>query len=96
MRAFVIAAETVKDESMFAEYRKAVPATIEAFGGKFIARGGGLTLLEGEWKHPRVVIIEFPSREAAEAWYASPEYRKIIGLRLDSTAGNLIIIEGHA
>jgi len=95
MRAFVIAAETVKDESMFAEYRKAVPATIEAFGGKFVARGGGLTLLEGEWKHPRVVIIEFPSREAAEAWYASPEYRKIIGLRLDSTAGDLIIIEGH-
>ena len=80
---------------MFAEYRKAVPATIEAFGGKFIARGGSLTLLEGEWKHPRVVIIEFPSREAAEAWYASPEYRTIIGLRLDSTAGDLIIIEGQ-
>ena len=96
MRAFVIAAETVKDDSMFAEYRKAVPATIEAFDGKFVARGGGLTVLEGEWKHPRVVIIEFPSREAAEAWYASPEYRNIIGLRLDSIAGDLIIIEGQA
>jgi len=48
---------------MFVEYREAVPATIEAFGGKFIARGGGLTLLEGEWKQPRVVIIEFPSRD---------------------------------
>jgi uncharacterized protein (DUF1330 family) len=81
MRAFVIAAETIKDESMFAEYRKAVPATVEAFGGKFIARGGDLRLLEGEWKHPRVVIIEFPSREAAEAWYA--------------TAGDLIILEGQ-
>ena len=46
MRAFVIAAETIKDEAMFAEYRKAVPATIEAFGGKFIARGGDLKLLE--------------------------------------------------
>src|SRR5215203_5653955 len=58
MRAFVIAAETIKDEAMFAEYRKAVPATIEAFGGKFIARGGDLKLLEGDWKHPRLVIIE--------------------------------------
>jgi uncharacterized protein (DUF1330 family) len=95
MKAFVVAAETAKDESMFSEYRKAVPATIEAFGGKFIVRGGNLKLLEGEWPHPRLVIIEFPSREAAEGWYRSQEYQKIIGLRLSSTVGNLIIAEGQ-
>jgi uncharacterized protein (DUF1330 family) len=94
MKAFVIAAETIKDESMFSEYRKAVSATLEAFGGKFIVRGGNLTLLEGEWPQPRLVIIEFPSREAAEGWYRSPEYQKIIGLRLNSTVTNLIIVEG--
>ena len=55
MKAFVIATETANDEAMFAEYRKAVPATIEAFGGKFIVRGGDLKLLEGEWPHPRLV-----------------------------------------
>jgi uncharacterized protein (DUF1330 family) len=96
MKAFVIAAETPQDESMFSEYRKAVPATLEAFGGKFIVRGGNLKLLEGEWPHSRLVIIEFPSREAAEGWYRSPEYQKIIGLRLSSTATNLIIVEGQA
>jgi uncharacterized protein (DUF1330 family) len=93
MKAFVVAAETVKDEFLFSEYRKAVPATVEAFGGKFIVRGGALKLLEGEWPHPRLVIIEFPSREAAEGWYASPEYQKIIGLRHNSSAGNLVIVE---
>jgi uncharacterized protein (DUF1330 family) len=95
MKAFVIAAETLKNESMFSEYRKAVPATLEAFGGKFIVRGGNLKLLEGEWPHSRLVIIEFPSREAAEGWYRSPEYQKIIGLRLSSTVGNLIVVEGQ-
>lgn len=95
MKAFAIAAVTTKDESLFSEYRKAVPATTEAFGGKFIVRGGNLKLLEGEWPHPRLVIIEFPSREAAEGWYRSPEYQKIIGLRLASTVGNLIIVDGH-
>jgi uncharacterized protein (DUF1330 family) len=95
MKAFVIAAETPKDESVFSEYRKAVPATLEAFGGKFIVRGGDLKLLEGEWPHARLVIIEFPSREAAEGWYRSPEYQKIIGLRLSSTVTNLIIVEGQ-
>ena len=95
MKAFVVAAETPKDEFMFSEYRKAVPATLEAFGGKFIARGGNLKLLEGEWPHPRLVIIEFPSRQAAEGWYRSPEYQKIIGLRLSSTVTNLVIVEGQ-
>jgi uncharacterized protein (DUF1330 family) len=95
MKAFVIAAETIQDESTFSEYRKAVPATLDAFGGKFIVRGGNLKSLEGDWPHPRLVIVEFPSREAAEGWYRSPEYQKIIGLRLSSSIGNLIIVESH-
>jgi uncharacterized protein (DUF1330 family) len=95
MKAFIVAAETIKDESTFSAYRKAIPATLEAFGGKFVVRGGSLKLLEGDWPHPRLVIIEFPSREAADGWYRSPEYQKIIGLRLSSSIGNLIIVEGQ-
>jgi uncharacterized protein (DUF1330 family) len=95
MKAFVIAAETINDEALFSEYRKAVPATVEAFGGKFVVRGGNLNLLEGEWPHPRLVIIEFPSREAAEGWYNSPEYQKIVSLRHKSCVGNLVIAESQ-
>jgi uncharacterized protein (DUF1330 family) len=94
-KAFVIAAETVTDEATFFEYRQAVPATLKPFGGKFVTRGGNLKLLEGEWPHPRLVIIEFPSREAAEGWYRSPSYQKIIGLRQNSSFGNLVIAEGQ-
>jgi uncharacterized protein (DUF1330 family) len=94
MKAYVIALETVNDEEMFAEYRKHVVATVAAFGGQFIARGGKFTLLEGQWQHPRTVIIEFPTREAAEAWYNSAEYQKIIGLRHKSSNGNLVILDG--
>jgi uncharacterized protein (DUF1330 family) len=42
------------------------------------------------------VIIEFSSRTAAEDWYYSAEYRKIISLRLKSTVGNLFIVDGFA
>ena len=94
MKAFVVAAETIKDDAGFAVYRKEVPATLEAFGGRFVTRGGGLTILEGEWPHPRLVIIEFPSRAAAESWYKSDAYQKIIGLRHSSSIGNLIIVDG--
>jgi uncharacterized protein (DUF1330 family) len=94
MKAYVVATETVEDEATFAKYREAVPATIEAFVGKFIVRGGNIRLLEGLWVHKRLVMIEFPSWEAAEAWYRSPEYRKIIGFRHRSAIGNLIIVDG--
>jgi len=96
MKAYVIAAATVNDPAMFDLYRKEVPATLVPFGGQFVARGGNLTVLEGEWPHPRVVIIEFPSRAAAEDWYKSAEYRKIISLRHESSAGNLVIVDEFA
>ena len=94
MKAYVIALEAIHDEAMFADYRKQVPDTLVPFGGQFIARGGKWTTLEGEWPHPRTVIIEFPSREAADAWYQSADYKKIVGLRHKSSSGNLIVLDG--
>jgi uncharacterized protein (DUF1330 family) len=52
-------------------------------------------VLEDEWPHPRLVIIEFPTL-AAEDWYHSEAYQKIISLRLNSTSGNLVIVDGPA
>jgi uncharacterized protein (DUF1330 family) len=96
MKAYAIAAETVFDQGMFDEYRREVPTTLAPFGGKFIVRGGDLTILEGEWPHPRLVIIEFPSRADAEGWYRSAAYQKVISLRHWSTTGSLVIIDGPA
>jgi uncharacterized protein (DUF1330 family) len=76
MKAYLIAVEAVHDEAIFAEYRKQVAGTPAPFEGQFIARGGKWTTLEGQWQHPRTVIIEFPTREAAEARYRSPDYQK--------------------
>ena len=94
MPAYLIATETVHDEATFARYREQVVGTLTPFGGKFIARGGNLTILEGEWPHARLVIIEFPSRRAVEDWYRSEAYKKVIDLRLKSTSGNLVITDG--
>jgi uncharacterized protein (DUF1330 family) len=93
MKAYVIAAETINDPALFDLYRKEVPATLAPFGGQFVVRGGRLTCLEGDWPHPRLVIIGFPSRTAAEDWYKSAAYQKIISLRHDSSVGNLVIVD---
>ena len=94
MSAYVVVQEDIRDEATFAEYRKQVMPTIAAHGGKFIVRGGKLTVLEGAWPWPRTVIVEFPSRAAAEGWYRSPQYQKILPLRLKSGTGNLVIVDG--
>ena len=94
MPAYLIFTETVDDTKTFDAYRAAVPDTLVPFGGRFVVRGGTLNVLEGEWPHPRLVIIEFPTRQAAEDWYRSEAYQKILSLRLNSTSGNLVIVEG--
>ena len=95
MAAYVIVQETMQgDQAPFEDYRKHVIATLEPYGGKFLARGGKLTVLEGEWPHQRTVILEFSSREKAEAWYHSPAYQKILPLRLQCMTANFVIIDG--
>lgn len=94
MKAYLIVTLAVHDEAMFAEYRKQVGDTAKPFGGQFLAAGGKATVLEGQWEHPGTVIVEFPSRESAERWYELAAYQKIIGLRLKSTSGSLVILDG--
>ena len=95
MAAYAIVQETLHgDQAPFDEYRKQVMATIDAFGGKFLARGGKLTVLEGEWPHQRTVILEFASRQVAEDWYNSPAYQRILPLRLKCMTSNFVIIDG--
>jgi uncharacterized protein (DUF1330 family) len=96
MQAYVVSDETTTDEAMIAEYRSQVPATLVPFGGEFVVRGGTMTVVEGEWLHSRVVIIAFPSRAAAEGWYNSPAYQKILPLRHNSAIGNFVIVDGPA
>ena len=96
MRAYVIVQVEVLDQRNYDAYRKDVLPTIEAFGGRFLVRGGAMTKLEGDWPYSRTVVIEFPSRADAEGWYRSPAYAKLLPLRLKASRGNLIIVDGAA
>jgi len=94
MKAYSIVQLDVTDPVPYEAYRKEVLPTIAAFGGRFLVRGGKVTTLEGDWPFARTVVIEFPSREAAEGWYHSPAYQKILPLRLKASRGNFIIVDG--
>ena len=94
MRAYVVFQEILHDQKTFDTYRKDVMPTLAPYEGRFLVRGGGFTVLEGSWPYERTVVIEFPSRDKAEAWYHSLAYQKILPLRLKSMTCNAIIVDG--
>ena len=94
MSAYVIANVTVKDPVRYEDYRRLVTPTIAKYGGRFIARGGRVEVLEGDWHPGRLVLLEFPSIEAAREWWSSPEYSEAKLIRQATSEGTLLILEG--
>ena len=94
MPAYLIAEIDVHDAATYEEYRKRVPATIAAYGGRYIVRGGNTEVAEGAWKPKRLVVLEFPSMARAKEWYASPEYQEILPMRTNASTGNAVFVEG--
>jgi uncharacterized protein (DUF1330 family) len=92
MAAYLIAAVDVHDPNEYQEYTRANTETVRQHGGRFIARGGFVDHLEGEWVAPRMVIIEFPNLEAAEAWYHSPAYQAVVPVRQRHADTHLLAI----
>ena len=94
MAGYMIADVTVTDPAGFEEYRQLVSATIEAYGGRYVVRGGDVESVEGDWNPARLVIVEFDSVERAKEWYYSQEYAGPKEMRHRSAATNAIFVAG--
>ena len=81
MAAYIIAEVEVLDPVMLEQYRAAVPATIAAYGGRYVVRGGATEVYEGTWQPKRMIVLEFPNLARLREWYRSPEYAPLIALR---------------
>ncbi|MBV8934771.1 MAG: DUF1330 domain-containing protein [Alphaproteobacteria bacterium] len=90
---FVVELEATNPAGM-EPYRSAVEATIAQYGGRYLTRGGATQLVEGGPEPKRIVILEFADAAAVKRWYESPEYQKILPLRLASSTGRAFIVEG--
>ncbi len=93
-KAYVIVEIEVTDPVAYEAYKKQAPAAIAQYGGQYLARGGRVTGLEGDWQPKRLVLLEFPSMEQALAWWNSPEYAGPKAQRQASTHSRLVVLEG--
>jgi uncharacterized protein (DUF1330 family) len=95
MAVYAIFDVEIRDRERYREYMHQVKPVIEAAGGRYLVRGGAHRVVEGEWFPRRLVLLEFPSMEALEGFYMSPEYQALKTLRLTSSVARAAIaVEG--
>jgi uncharacterized protein (DUF1330 family) len=96
MAGYLIGNIEVTDPAKFEEYRQKVVPVIEKFGGRYLVRGGDVRRLEGNLPLHRLVVLEFPTLEAAKQFYDSAEYQPILKLRLASTRSDVVLVQGYS
>ena len=94
MPAYLIANIDVHDRATFETYRAQIPAVIASFGGRYLVRGGEVLPVEGDPGLKRVVVLEFPSLEAARRFWDSPEYEPVKRLREQSATSHVALVDG--
>jgi len=94
MPAYIVANVSIEDAAKYEEYKKAAPPSIAKHGGRYIARAGRSEALEGAMPRQRLVLLEFPSYEAAKQWWDSTEYADAKALRQSCARSDIILIEG--
>jgi uncharacterized protein (DUF1330 family) len=94
MPAYVIVETDIHDPEQYEQYKAASPGAVAAGGGRFVARGGELAVLEGDWHPSRLVILEFPDLAAAKRWYESDVYQEAKKLREGAATLRMVAVEG--
>ena len=93
MPGYVIAMLDVFDAAAYERYKAAAPPTIAAAGGRYLARGGEVETFEGATP-ARVVVLEFPTLEAAREWYRGEQYTAARALRDAACDARMFVVDG--
>lgn len=94
MAAIVVAKVRVTDPDKYEGYKPLAKTAIEAFGGRYLARGADPITLEGEPSNERYVVVEFDSVETAQRFYDSELYLAARDARAGAAQAEIIVLTG--
>lgn len=95
MPAYLLADTLLDDPDTYEQYKVQAKPLIESYGGRYLVRGGPISLCESElWKPTRLVLVEFADAETARRCYNSPEYQAILPISARSARRTVLIVEG--
>jgi uncharacterized protein (DUF1330 family) len=93
-KAYVVADIRVTDPSGYQKYLAAISPIVKHYGATYIARAGRTMSVEGAPPTGRMVIIEFLSFAAAEAFESSPEALAAGVVRHRTATSRIFVVEG--
>jgi uncharacterized protein (DUF1330 family) len=96
MKYYSVAEIDITDQSWVPAYIKNVTKLVESHGGRYLARTSNIEKIEGERKAPQIfLIIEWPSKEAVEAFYESDEYSPYRQSRIEGARNEFVLVAGE-
>ena len=94
MTRYILAQLTIHDRSRYDRYAARFMEVLGQFEGRLLASDESPDLLEGDWPHQKVVLIEFKDAAEAERWATSPRYREIAVDREAATVATVLAVDG--
>ncbi|MBT3139491.1 DUF1330 domain-containing protein [Ruegeria litorea] len=93
MPAYVVAMMDVHDPELLLEYARQTPPMVRKYGGVYLTRGETPTCLEDTSCGLRVVVSQWPSKEAAIGFFNDPDYREVAKIRQQASTMKMLIIQ---
>ncbi len=94
MSVYFVAQIRIEDEKEYQKYLERCGDVFDKFKGKYLVVENQPTILEGEWKYSRMIIIEFESEDDLRDWYESDQYQEILKFRLRAAKCDTVIVKG--
>lgn len=94
MSAYVVFDVEIRDMKRYQDFMNEIKPALEKAGARYLARGGEHKVHEGDWSPRRIVILEFPSIAAWEAFYSGPTYQGLKSVRDECSSARLVSVQG--
>ncbi len=95
MPAYFIAQISIHDPEGYQGYLQGFLEIFNRHGGRLLTVSSKpVEVIEGEWEKDGIVLMEFPSMEAAEAWKNDPDYVALAKIRQNTASTNLVLVDG--
>ena len=94
MAAYMIIDVEVTDDATYEGLAERAAATVQAHGGRHLVRAGSVTVLQGDWKPRRLVVVEFDSAETARRWRSSSDAIELREKLNRVSNANILMVEG--
>ncbi len=96
MKYYSVAELDITDQSWVRDYVQNVTRLVEQHGGRYLARTSNIEKIEGQRPAPQIfLIIEWPSKQAAESFYDSDVYRPYREKRLAGAKNEFLLVAGE-